>query len=56
MSHYDNIGFTGITDSQSLVDTVKRVAPQAQEIGRFYAYRDPSGAELWIGTAEEGGV
>ena len=46
MSHYDNIGFTGITDSQSLVDTVKRVAPQAQEIGRFYAYRDPSGAEL----------
>lgn len=56
MSHYDNIGFTGITDSQSLVDTVKRVAPQAQEIGRFYAYRDPSGAELWIGTAEEGGA
>ena len=54
MSHYDNIGFTGITDSQSLVDTTKRVAPQAQEIGRFYAYRDPSGAELWIGTAEEG--
>ena len=56
MSHYDNIGFTGITDSQSLVDTTKRVAPQAQEIGRFYAYRDPSGAELWIGTAEEGGA
>ena len=56
MSHYDNIGFTGITDSQSLVNTVKRVAPQAQEIGRFRAYRDPSGAELWIGTAEEGGV
>lgn len=54
MSHYDNIGFTGITDNESLVDTVKRVAPQAQEIGRFYAYRDPSGAELWIGTAEEG--
>ena len=56
MSHYDNIGFTGITDSQSLVDTAKRVAPQAQEIGRFYAYCDPSGAELWIGTAEEGGA
>ena len=35
MSHYDNIGFTGITDSQSLVDTVKRVAPQAQEIAVF---------------------
>ena len=27
MSHYDNIGFTGITDSQSLVNTAKRVAP-----------------------------
>ena len=52
MSHYDNIGFTGITDSQSLVDTAKRVEPQAQEIGRFYSYCDPSGEELWIGTAE----
>lgn len=47
MNHYDAIGFTGITDGESISAAIDQVLPLAQAFGDYAVYRDASGAELW---------
>ena len=53
MSHYDTIGFTGITSKETLSALINQVLPHAQQAGDYAVYRDASGAELWIGINQE---
>lgn len=53
MSHYDTIGFTGITSKETLSALINQVLPHAQMIGDYAVYRDASGAALWIGINQE---
>ena len=47
MNHYDAVGFTGITDGESISAAIDQVLPLAQAFGDYAVYRDASGAELW---------
>ena len=53
MSHYDTIGFTGITSKETLSALINQVSPHAQMIGDYAVYRDASGAALWIGINQD---
>lgn len=55
MSHYDTIGFTGITSKETLSALINQVSPHAQMIGDYAVYRDASGAALWIGINQDNG-
>lgn len=53
MSHYDTIGFTGITSKETLSALINQVLPHAQKVGNYAVYRDASGAALWIGINQD---